>query len=332
MANKKHCVLGGTFTCVHRGHALLLAKCAKFEKITIGLTSDAYVKRHKIYPSFPYSKRLSSLKSALKKHGLLERTKIVKIESETERADSLHASAIIVSRETEGVAKKINEIRRRKKLPQLKIISVPLSYGENLKKISCQSVYFGKTDCNGNLRARLSIQAGTDNPTKLSGAGMALKRVFGANFRIRGHEEYSCVNAHPFNDETFTGAKNRAHAAWKRASGKCDYSLGIESGLFFMNGMHVDITICCVYDGKRETYGTGMGFVIPEWIAKRIRERGSDLSKVMSELAGIDKIGRKGGALGWFSFGKIHRREQVEDSVKCAFVPRLAEAKRGMEY
>ena len=336
-----HCIIGGTFTYVHAGHANLLVECDKFSRITIGLTTDKYVRTHKIYPSYPYVKRLASLKRNLAHNGLLGRTTIVKIESESDVADRLEADAIIVSKETENAAKKINITRKKRGLPPLKIIAVPLAYADNLQKISCEGIFHGKYDVQGKLCKRLRVQAGTDNPTKLSGARKALLRVFGRKFRLSGHKEDSRVSHHPFNEETFAGAKNRAHAAWKRSHGaagkgkwgSCDYSIGMESGLFSLaKGVHVDITICCAYDGARETYGTGMGFVVPEWIAKRILAHGSDLSAVMKEIMGEDEIGRRQGALGWFSDGKIHRREQVESTVGCAFVPRIAQARKGMEY
>ena len=338
-----HCIIGGTFTYIHSGHARLLVECNEFSRITIGLTSDKYVREHKIYPSFSYEKRLANLKRNLAHNSLLSRTTIVKIESERDVADCLAADAIIVSEETENAARKINATRKKRGLPALKIISVPLAYADNLQKISCADIYHGKYDAQGKLCRPLRVQAGTDNPTKLSGARIALARIFGRKFRLSGHCEDSRVSHHPFNEETFVGAKNRAHAAWKRANGtagkgkrangKCDYSLGMESGLFTLAPYtHVDITVCCVYDGTRETYGTGMGFVVPEWIAEKIRAHGSDLSKVMKELMGEDKIGRRQGALGWFSDGKIHRREQIESSVACAFVPRIAQARKGILY
>ena len=328
-----HCIIGGTFTYVHAGHAQLLVECAEFERITIGLPSDKYVRAHKIYPSFPYEKRLANLKRNLAHNGLLSRATVVKIDREEGVAPTSDADTIIVSEETEGGARRINAMRRRKGLPPLRIISVPLAYADNLKKISCVDIFHGKYDVRGKLRAPVLVQAGTDNPTKLSGARRALALMLGRKPALHGHKEDSRVSHHPFNAETFVGAKNRAHAAWKRALGKCDYSLGIESGLFTLYpGIHVDITICCVYDGARETYGTGMGFVVPEWIAKKIREKGSDLSRVMAQTAHVKNIGRKQGALGWFSDGLMHRREQVEAAVKCALVPRIAEAKKGMRY
>ncbi len=181
-----------------------------------------------------------------------------------------------------------------------------------------------------NSSRKMLIQAGSENPTKLKGTKKALQKVFGSKFILKGGKENSGVSAHPFNKETFKGAKTRAKNAWKKA--KCDYSLGIESGLFFLNKLYIDITVCCVYDGKECTYGTGMGFVLPEKIARKIREKDSDLTKAIEEMTGIKKIGRKQGALGWFSAGMMHRSEQIEAAVACAFIPRIAKEKLEVKY
>ncbi len=343
----KNCVLGGTFTYVHAGHIKLLSACKPFRQIAIGLTSDAYVRKHKIYPSFPYAKRLAGLKAALKKLGLLSRTKIHKIDDEAGGADSMAGpDTMIVSGETLEAAKRINAKRKKSGLRSLRILSVPLVYGEDLKKISCISIYEGKTDLQGKLLKPLLIQAGTDNPTKLKGTSNALARIFGRRFILHGHSEHTGVPDHPFDEETFSGAKNRAIDAWKRANGhegnaswkgkagdaKCDYSIGMESGLFELKkGMHIDITACCIYDGETETYGTGMGFFVPEEIAMRIRRENSDLSAVLKEMAGVENVGRKNGAIGYFSGGLLHRKEQIGQSVLTAFVPRIHMAKAGRE-
>jgi inosine/xanthosine triphosphatase len=329
MVGGKSCVLGGTFTYIHAGHLRLLSACRKFDKIAIGLTSDAYVKKHKIYPSFSYEKRLAGLKTALRKLGLETHTAIHCIEDEAGGADRMpDVQTMIVSEETRASALRINQLRIANGLPELAIVSVPLVYGEDLKKISCVSIYEGKTDLQGRLRKPVAIQAGTDNPTKLAGASRALRRIFGKKFVLHGHSEHTGVPDHPFDDETFAGAKNRAIDAWKRVGGKCDYSVGMESGIFtFRKGLHIDITVCCVYDGKEEAYGTGMGFVVPSDLARKVRQENSDLSKVMAEAFGTKDIGRKHGAIGYFSDGKIHRSEQIEQSIMCAFVPRVYRAK-----
>jgi len=105
----KHCIMGGTFTYVHAGHLRLLSECRKFSRVTVGLTSDEYVRKHKIYPSFPYAERMAGLCAALKKSGLLSRTRIVEIGDEAGGADgNTGADTIIVSEETENAAKRIN--------------------------------------------------------------------------------------------------------------------------------------------------------------------------------------------------------------------------------
>lgn len=343
-----HCILGGTFTYVHSGHMLLLSECRKFRRVTVGLTSDKYVRRHKIYPSFPYGKRLAALKAALKRLGVLSRCSIMRIDDEAGGADTnVEADTIIVSEETENAARRINAKRKKNGFPALRIASVPLVYGQDLRKISCIRIFRGETDLRGNLRKPLRIQLATGNPTKREGAANALRRVFGRKFMLLHHAEDSRVSAHPFNGETFDGARNRAHAAWKRAHGGgalrrgetgkiagCGYSLGIESGLFsgMCKGIHIDITVCCAYDGKNETYGTGMGFAVPGHIVRRIIAEKSDLSKALREITGVERIGWKEGALGWFSDGIMHRKEQVEAAVACALVPRIAKARKGMEY
>ena len=137
MEKLRHCILGGTFTYVHDGHWRMLRECRGFGKITLGLTTDAYVRKHKIYPSFPYAARLVGVKSALAKLGLLARTEIIQINDEAGGADSNRgADTIIVSEETQDAARRINTRRKKHGLPALKIISVPLAYGQDLKKIS----------------------------------------------------------------------------------------------------------------------------------------------------------------------------------------------------
>lgn len=327
------CVIGGTFNYFHEGHRRLFSSCRKFSKITVGLTSNSYVRKHKIYPPFPYEKRLLNLKAALQKMKLLRRAEIVKIENEIGPAVKREFDTIVVGEEKLAVAEKINLLRKKNGTAPLKIISVPLVFSENLKKISCADIYERKIDLKGKLRKPIFIQAGTENPTKLRGASEALKLIFGRKFKMSSKSEKSNVSCQPFGRETFVGAKNRAVAAWKRADGSCDYSIGIESGIFQLyKNIWLDITVCCVYDGRRETYGTSLGFAVPDSVVEKIKKEKSDLEKALHEMSGVEKIGRKEGAFGYFSDGKMHRSWQVETAVASAFVPRIAEAKKGVKY
>jgi pantetheine-phosphate adenylyltransferase len=171
---KAHCILGGTFTYVHGGHLRMLEAASKFRRITIGLTSDAYVRAHKIYPAFPYQKRLSKLKAALERAGMLSRTAIHCIGGEAGGADTHNgADTIIVSDETLGAAQRINKARKRRGLKQLKIISVPLLYGQDLKKISCEAIFGGKTDLKEVIEKNYKIEGDLRRQVMTLSSGLA---------------------------------------------------------------------------------------------------------------------------------------------------------------
>jgi len=42
-----------------------------------------------------------------------------------------------------------------------------------------------------------------------------------------------------------------------------DFGVGIESGLFDVFGVELDIQVCSVFDGARHTIGTSPGFTYP---------------------------------------------------------------------
>ena len=66
-----HVILGGTFDHIHRGHEALLRKAFVIgKKVTIGLTSDVYVRNSKISNSNVYEVRNKQLEMWLKKQGI----------------------------------------------------------------------------------------------------------------------------------------------------------------------------------------------------------------------------------------------------------------------
>ena len=71
-------------------------------------------------------------------------------------------------------------------------------------------------------------------------------------------DSVSKVSCNPLTlDELTTGAKNRAKEAYllcKEQHGACDYGVGIEGGLFPVDGTetgYLDTSICAIYDGER---------------------------------------------------------------------------------
>lgn len=168
-------VLGGTFDTIHKGHEALLNRAFEVgERVTIGLTSDEFVKQSRIQNlEFRIVQnnriRKQNLMGWLKTHGLLERARIVPIDDPFGptilSSDELGCTdaickrssckrcydAIIVSSETRKTAEEINEIREKQGLSRLTIITVPIIAAEDLKTISSTRVRQNEIDLTGRL-------------------------------------------------------------------------------------------------------------------------------------------------------------------------------------
>ncbi len=146
--------VGGTFDKLHRGHKALLNKAFEIgEKVVIGLSSDEFVsKMDKPHITATYPERLKELEAFLEKNGLSQRAEIVSLNDPYGLTISGKGlDALVVSKETESIADKINKIRVEAGLPQLKIISITMVPAENCTPISTTRIRRGEIDRNGHL-------------------------------------------------------------------------------------------------------------------------------------------------------------------------------------
>ena len=146
--------VGGTFDELHRGHKALLSKAFEIgEKVVIGLSSDEFVsKMGKPHKTATYAERLKELQTYLEKNGLANRAEIVPLKDPYGLTISGKGlDALVVSKETESIAEKINEIRNKAGLQPLKIISVNMVQAENCIPISTTRIRRGEIDRNGHL-------------------------------------------------------------------------------------------------------------------------------------------------------------------------------------
>jgi len=142
------CVLGGTFNILHKGHEALFKRALLFDRIFVGITSDDFVKRHKIYPPTPFEKRKKEVKKWFaRKNKKIKTMKISDIFGDTLEKDYDY---IIVSEETLPNAERINRMRKRLGKKPINIIAVPLVRAYDGKKISARRIYLGEIDRNGN--------------------------------------------------------------------------------------------------------------------------------------------------------------------------------------
>jgi len=146
--------VGGTFDEFHKGHKALLMKAFEVgERVLVGLCSDRLVESlSKPHVTASYEQRLEELNTFLRERGVWERAEIVPLNDPFGVTLSEGCvEALIVSRETEPIAVKINEERERRELPPLQIIVIDMIPSENHSPISTTRIRRGEIDREGHL-------------------------------------------------------------------------------------------------------------------------------------------------------------------------------------
>jgi len=146
--------VGGTFDEFHKGHRALLLKAFDVgERVLIGLCSDKLVESlSKPHITASYEHRLEELRSFLRKNGLFSRAKIMPLNDPFGVTLSEGCvEALVVSRETEPTAIKINEERARRALAPLRIVTIDMVPSENYVPISTTRIRLGEIDREGRL-------------------------------------------------------------------------------------------------------------------------------------------------------------------------------------
>ncbi len=150
----KKVAVGGTFDALHKGHERLLsAAFLRGDACIIGLTSDRLARElYKAHRVDPYRSRRDALIVLLRREGLASRARIIPIDSpEGPAAEIPDLEAILVSRETHPTALRINELRRRRGLKELKIITVKWVMAGDGEPISTTRIRSGKINREGRL-------------------------------------------------------------------------------------------------------------------------------------------------------------------------------------
>jgi len=147
--------LGGTFDELHRGHRALVIKAFDIsERVMIGVSSDKFVDRmNKPHRTASYEERTRELRDFLRDNGMLQRAEIIPINDAYGGVllsrDPIEA--LVVSKETQPVAIKINEKRREIGINPLVIIVIDMVPSENHKAISTTRIRAGEIDREGHL-------------------------------------------------------------------------------------------------------------------------------------------------------------------------------------
>jgi len=152
MKKYQHVCLGGTFDRLHIGHKSLLDLAFKIgDKVSIGLARKV-CSEDKLLTEIikDYWTRKRELENYLKIKKFLRRASVYPLDDVYGTAVSDKTlEAIIVSKKTYPNALKINELRKQKKLPLMKIIVTPFVLGDDGKVITSGRIRAGEIDREG---------------------------------------------------------------------------------------------------------------------------------------------------------------------------------------
>lgn len=161
------------------------------------------------------------------------------------------------------------------------------------------------------------VIAATTNPAKIRAILHAFQQIFGEGAcHIDSVAVDSGVPEQPLgNEQTRAGARNRVANA-RLAQPEADFWVAIEAGI------DDDSTFSWVVIETREQRGEARSATLPlpEVILEKVRA-GEALGPAMSRYTGIDEIGRKEGAIGVFTAGKLTRASVYHQAVILALSP-----------
>jgi pantetheine-phosphate adenylyltransferase len=147
--------MGGTFDIIHKGHLALLSSAFEIsDKVIIGLTSNELAAKKGKTPNNDYKKRFENLTSSISKEFQNHSFQISKLDDDFGPAVlEKEVEALVVSGETSNQGNVLNELRKKKKLPPVQIITVSMILAKDGERISTTRIKNSEIDTEGNLRS-----------------------------------------------------------------------------------------------------------------------------------------------------------------------------------
>jgi pantetheine-phosphate adenylyltransferase len=144
---------GGTFDEIHVGHIALLTKAFQVgNKVIIGVSSDKFAAKRGKKLNHNFEARVASLKETIKKEFGDVNYEIAKLDGDFGPAVTTgDVEALIASAETQRKSRLLNEMRAKRGLQPVKVITVELVKAEDDSTISSTRIRAGEIDRQGRL-------------------------------------------------------------------------------------------------------------------------------------------------------------------------------------
>lgn len=172
------------------------------------------------------------------------------------------------------------------------------------------------------------VLIGSENSVKIESARQSFSRFF-KPVEINGLPANSGVPAQPFNEETFTGAKNRAQHVKRINDEQClnaNFFVGIEGGLLQLYSRWFQFTVIYILDQQhRESFGTTGLYELPNWIVEKLLA-GSELGHIIDELTQDFNTKEKQSTIGFLTNGEVDRLQNNTQAITFTLVPFLQES------
>jgi pantetheine-phosphate adenylyltransferase len=144
--------MGGTFDIIHKGHLTLLSNAFEIaDKVIIGITSDEFAEKKGKIPTNKYDQRFETLALILSREFPNSSFQLSKLENDFGPAVlEKGVEALVVSDETSAQGNILNELRAKKNLPPVEIVTVPMFLAKDGTRISTTRIKNSEIDVDGN--------------------------------------------------------------------------------------------------------------------------------------------------------------------------------------
>lgn len=173
----------------------------------------------------------------------------------------------------------------------------------------------------------MKVLIGSQNPVKIDAVRDAFSRYF-MDVETISINVNSGVPEQPVEEDTFKGAENRVMELRRINEEEnigADIFVGIEGGIKKCYSRWFSFGAICVMDKNGRTgFGTSPHFQIPDDVKDELL-KGVELGTIIDKLAGDDNTKQRDGSIGFFTKGRMGRKDLYVPGIVVAMVPFLNE-------